>query len=116
MQKFQAAFRYIDDLCWINTGLPMEFLSPNQTREESNPYWIYPLNVLEIKSEVSKYAEQEPHRGIQASFMNMEIIISETDPSAYSICKYDKRRKLPFAYAQYIKFTPIGLSSSPTVL
>jgi len=56
MVKFQSAYRYIDDLCWLNTGCPMEFLSPTQERIDSNPYWIYPLNVLEIKSEVSKYS------------------------------------------------------------
>lgn len=104
MTKFQSAYRYIDDLCWVNTTYPMEFLSPNQARTDSNPYWIYPLNVLEIKCEVSKFAEQEPARGIQANFMNMEIKVSEQDPTMYSTRKYDKRRALPFVYTQYIKF------------
>ena len=104
MQRFQYAFRYIDDLCWINTTAPMEFLSPQQERHETNPFWIYPLNVLEIKSEVSRYSEANPLKGIMANFMNLEIQISELDPTAYRIRKYDKRRALPFSYTQYIKF------------
>jgi len=104
MEKFVSAFRYIDDLCWINTARPMEFLSPEQERTDTNPYWIYPLNVLEIKCEVSKFSEQDPLKGIHANFMNFEIKVSEDEPSAYRVCKYDKRRALPFSYTQYIKF------------
>lgn len=63
MSKFRSAFRYIDDLCWINIGCPMEFLSPDQERVESNMYWIYLLNVLEIKCEVSKYTEHDQTKG-----------------------------------------------------
>lgn len=104
MQKFRFAFRYIDDLCWVNTAAPMDFLSPQQARLESNPYWIYPLNVLEIKSEVSKYSQLDPLKGILANFMNLEIRVSESEPTAYRIRKFDKRRTLPFSYTQYIKF------------
>ena len=82
----------------------MEFLSPQQERIESNPFWIYPLNILEIKSEVSKYSEKDPLKGVLANFMNLEIRVSESDPAAYSIRKFDKRRTLPFSYTQYIKF------------
>lgn len=104
MSKFQSAFRYIDDLCWVNTGNPMDFLSPDQERIGSNPHWIYPLDVLQIKCEVSKYAEHDPTRGTQAHFMNMEIQVSELELGAYSTRKFDKRRALPFAYTQYIRF------------
>ena len=104
MRKFQYAFRYIDDLCWLNTSSPLEFLSPLQERIASNPYWIYPLNVLEIKCEVSKYSEMDPLKGVLANFMNLQICVSETDSAAYNIRKFDKRRTLPFSYTQYIKF------------
>jgi hypothetical protein len=49
LSKFKYAFHYIDDLCFINVGNPRDFLSPIQPRTEDNPYWIYPLDVLEIK-------------------------------------------------------------------
>jgi len=118
LKKFQSAFRFIDDLCWINAGTPMEFLAPEQERVQTNPFWIYPLNVLEIKCEVAKYSDKDPCKGILANFMNLEIRVSESNSAEYSTCKYDKRRALPFAYTQYIKFhsnRPIKLSYSIAV-
>jgi hypothetical protein len=51
LNKFQTAFKYIDDLCLINVQNACDFLSPKQPRTEDNPFWIYPLNVLKIKEE-----------------------------------------------------------------
>jgi len=104
--KFRYAFRYIDDLCWINSGTPATFLSPEQERVPNNPFWIYPLNVLEIKCEVTRYDEQDPTRGVQAHFMNLGITVHDMTQGAcnYRLAKFDKRRDLPFGYTQYIKF------------
>lgn len=124
MQRFQFAFRYIDDLCWINNGVPEEFLDPQQPRRQDNPFWIYPLNVLEIKCEVSEFALDNSKRGVHAHFMNLDIQINwkSGDSGSYELCKYDKRRQLPFAYTQYIKFAsnrPVnqsyGIAISQTV-
>jgi len=106
LAQFKHAYRYMDDLCWINSITPQKFLSPQQERTPDNPYWIYPLYILEIKCEVAKYATDDPERGIQAHFMNLDIMIysSESQTSNFNFCKYDKRRDLPFAYTQYIKF------------
>jgi hypothetical protein len=104
LTKFQSAFRYIDDLCWINTGNPMEFLSPSQACTPDNPFWVYPLDMLEIKYEVAKFAADDPLRGIQAHFMNLDICVSESMHGTYETCKYDKRRSLPFKYTQYIMY------------
>jgi hypothetical protein len=104
MAKFQYAFRYIDDLCLFNVLNPKEFLDPNQARTENNPYWIYPLNVLEIKEETSSFAHSNPQRGISAHFMNVEFTLNELDSRQFSFQKYNKRRSLPFQYTQYIKF------------
>jgi len=104
LEKFQNAFRYIDDLCWLNVGNPMEFLSPQQERTSDNPFWIYPLNVLEIKPEVSQYSSSDPSRGICANFMNLQICIVDDNSGSYTTQKFDKRRTLPFKYTQYIKF------------
>jgi len=70
----------------------------------SNPYWIYPLHVLEIKPEVEKYAQDDPSRGISAHFMNLHFDLDCHIPSKFSIGKFDKRRALPFKYTQFIKF------------
>ena len=97
---FKHAFRYIDDLCWLNTINPQQFLDPEQQRTKDNPFWIYPLNVLEIKCEVNRYSADNPLRGLQANFMNIEISISDEQAQTFTTRKYDKRRSLPFQYTQ----------------
>lgn len=106
LKKFKLAFRYIDDVCWINTQTPTQFLSQQEPRTPENPFWIYPLHVLEIKCEVTSYAADDPSRGIHAHFMNLDVSLQNVDhtPNNYRLCKYDKRRELPFAYSQYIHF------------
>lgn len=106
MAQFKYAYRYIDDLCWLNTSIPLNFLSLDQTKSPDNPWWIYPLNFLEIKCEVTAFDQNQPQRGIKANFMNLAVQILEPSKasSIYSLCKYDKRRELPFKYAQYIMF------------
>lgn len=104
MIRFQSAFRYIDDLFLINVGNPRDFLSPQELCSYNNPYWIYPLTVLQIKEETSKYDSEHPTRGIEANFMNMTISVNTVYPEMYQCRKYDKRRNLPFKYTQYIKF------------
>jgi hypothetical protein len=103
--KFQNPFHYIDDLCLINVQNPRSFLSPAQPRHEDNPFWIYPLNILDIKEKTVAFSLSDPQRGLVAHFMNVEIFAHETIPEAYMFQKYDKRRALPFQYTQYIKFS-----------
>ena len=90
MAKFQSAFRYIDDLYWLNVGNPREFLCPSEPRLESNPIWVYLLNVLEIKYKVSKFAVSDSACSIKAHFMILEIELYEHQPGAYETCKFDK--------------------------
>jgi hypothetical protein len=104
LAKFKHAFRYIDDLCLFNVQNPRDFLSPNQLRTDDNPFWIYPLNVLEIKEETTSFSQSTPDKGISAHFMNAEFILNKQNPEQYVFRKYDKRRGLPFEYTQYIKF------------
>lgn len=104
MARFQFAFRYIDDICWINVHNPQEFLSPDQPQCEDNPFWIYPLDVLEIKHEVEEFSPTEPDRGIKAHFMNVQFTVDLSKPDNFNMRKFDKRRKLPFKYTQFIKF------------
>jgi hypothetical protein len=104
LSKFQFAFRYIDDLCWFNVMNPQDFLSPDQPRVPSNPYWIYPLHILEIKPEITEYATDNPTQGISAHFLNLQIHVDTEQPGQFSMSKFDKRRDLPFHYTQFIKF------------
>jgi hypothetical protein len=104
LSKFQYTFRYIDDICWLNVGEPQNFLSPSQPQTFDNPYWIYPLQVLEIKPEINTYATDNPLRGISAHFMNVQFDLDVVQPHLYSLKKYDKRRALPFKFTQFIKF------------
>ena len=104
MEKFKHAFRYIDDLCWLNNGNAQIFLDPLQPRTPTNPFWIYPLHILEIKTEVSCFSTINPTHGIKAHFMNILMSISNEDQGLFTLQKFDKRRDLPFSYTQYIKF------------
>ena len=105
MAKFAYAFRYIDDLCWLNIGDAQIFLDPEQPRVADNPFWIYPLHILEIKTEVSNFSNTNPSHGTKAHFMNVLITISNENLGEFSLQKFDKRRDLPFTYTQYIKFS-----------
>jgi hypothetical protein len=103
MAKFQHAYRYIDDVCLFSIQNPRDFLSPIQSRTEENPFWIYPLNVLEIKEETSTFSELVPTKGIAAHFMNIDLRVNELHPELYSFINFDKRWNLPFPYILYIK-------------
>ena len=75
MKRFKYFIRYIDDLCILNGGHILEFLDPNSKRVPSNPFWIYPLYIVEIKIEVDRFSTPFPQRGTSAHFMNMQITI-----------------------------------------
>jgi hypothetical protein len=98
MSKFRHTFRYIDDLCMLNMLNPWDFLSPLQPRTEENPFWIYPLDKLEIKEETTAFSPNNPGRGVAAHFMNAEFCVNEAAPESFTFCKFDKRCNLPFPY------------------
>ncbi len=106
MALFQFAYRYIDDLCWFNNGMAKLFLSSTEERASHNPFWIYPLHILEIKCEITRYSGSEPKHGLEAHFMNLNVSILDLDNQRpnYRLSKFDKRRDLPFQYSQYIMF------------
>lgn len=104
MRRFRYSYRYIDDLCILNNGDMQQFLDPNSKRDSSNPFWIYPLDIVEIKSEIDKFSATFPLRGTSAHFMNMQIsIVNEVD-GVFRTHKFDKRRNLPFRYSQFLQF------------
>ena len=104
MAKIAHAFRYIDDLCWLNVGEAQIFLDPKQPRTGSNPFWIYPLHILEIKTKVSNFSSTNPNHGVKAHFMNVLINVSSENLRTFTLQNFDKRCDLPFTYTQYIKF------------
>ena len=69
MRRFRYSFRYIDDLCILNNGDILQFMDPNAERVASNPFWIYPLGIVEIKSEIDKFSTLFPQRGTSAHFI-----------------------------------------------
>jgi hypothetical protein len=104
MKRFRHSFRYIDDLCILNNGDILQFLDPKAERVPSNPYWIYPLDIVEIKSEIDRFSTVFPQRGTSAHFLNMQISIINEENGIYRTHKFDKRRNLPFAYSQFLQF------------
>ena len=104
MTKFQFAFRYIDDLCWLNVGDARLFLDPEQPRTMDNPFWIYPLDIIEIKTEVSQFSQISPKHGTLAHFMNVLIHVDEETSGKYIMRKFDKQRELPIKYTQFMMF------------
>jgi hypothetical protein len=104
MRRFKYSFRYIDDLCILNNGDILQFMDPNSERIASNPFWIYPLGIVEIKSEIDKFSMVFPQRGTSAHFMNMQISVINESMGEFRTHKFDKRRSLPFQYSQFLQF------------
>lgn len=52
MPAFAHAYQYIDDLCMLNHPDILNFLQPNTPCDQSNPFWIYPLPLVEIQTEL----------------------------------------------------------------
>ena len=97
MAQFAYAFRYIDDLllaqCKQCTNLSWSYT----TKNDINSYWIYPLHILEIKTEVACSSTVNPHHGIKAHFMNVFMSIFDEKSGMFAPQKMDKRRDLLFA-------------------
>jgi hypothetical protein len=76
MAIFKYATRYMDDICWINVGDPNLFLDPCNLRTKDNCFWVYPLDITQIKPWVIKYDANLPCRMIEVNFMNLHILIN----------------------------------------
>lgn len=75
MQYFRSAFRYIDDLCILNNEIIHLFLQPESLRVDENPFWIEPLEVVEIKTELDTYKPDRPFFGTKGHFLNVQLEI-----------------------------------------
>lgn len=76
MSKSKYAFRYID-LCWLNVDQEELFIDPLQPRVLDNPYWVYPLDIIEIKIKLSQVSEHLSKLAIKVHFMNA-LLVSQT--------------------------------------
>ncbi len=77
---FSRWFRYIDDLRVINNPIILKFLDPQQSRDPNNPFWIYPLHLLEVKSTVqhsvlSTYGQEQVMVGVCTTFLHFECCL-----------------------------------------
>ena len=68
-----------------------------------NPFWIYPLDIIEIKLELSQFSKTSPQFGVKAH-MNVLISITDEQEGKFLMHKFYKCRDLPFKYSQFIKF------------
>ena len=107
---FQFWFRYIDDLRCINNPIIGQFLDPEQPRLAENPYWIYPLDILEIKPTVeafipSTFWGEAVELGILTSFLHFECnILRPGVPGGYEYRRRDKSTALGFAVLHFIHY------------
>ena len=103
-------FRYIDDLRAINNPIIEWFLDPTQPRLPENPYWIYPLHILDIKPTVDSfiagsYWGQAVQLGVATTFLHFECRVLEPGtPGGYEFCRHDKTAALQIAVVQFVHF------------
>lgn len=76
---FEQAYRYIDDIYILNALCMDRFLDQEQDRTPNNPWWIYPLHLVEIKLEMTITRPEHPDWGTNAHFLSMRIVIMDID-------------------------------------
>jgi hypothetical protein len=80
---------YIDDLCILNRVSITMFLYPQADRTEDNPFWIYLLNIGELKPEMVFQNKEFPHIGTSGHSLNMQLDITNLHTGEYETKKYD---------------------------
>lgn len=104
LQLFEFSYRYINDLCILNNPCISRFLDPTAPRSSTNPFWIYPLNVVSLQPEFDSCLPSNPAWGLSGHFLNVAISILDHDLGSFETTKFDKQRLLPFPFQQYIQF------------
>ena len=122
LSLFKYWFRYIDDLSLFN-GPPFQwFFNPLTPRTDTNPYWIYPLDIVSMKVEITTYFPQYYTSDIYLNFvdswhgqtltigraahyLNFHIHIDTPgEPNGYTITRYVKKRDLKFSTITYLMY------------
>ena len=87
------------------------FFDKNQPRTENNPFWIYPLHILELKPELvcstadaTGYNDHDPLSGACINYLSFTLTLDDPGTlfSTYTLRRYVKRRTLPFPTMQYV--------------
>lgn len=85
---FEQAYRYNDDICVLNAPSIDKFLDPDQDRSSDNPWWIYPLGLMEIKPEITSTRFENPNWGIDVHFLSIRVMIFDIIVGSYI---YDRK-------------------------
>ncbi len=107
---FQFWFQYIDDVRVINNPIISRFLDPTQPRVPSNPYWIYPLHILEIKPTVEAFSvgmfgEERVPIGVHTTFLHFECnLVLPGVAGGYEFRRRNKALALDFPVALFIRY------------
>jgi len=62
---FKYATKYMDDICWILLGIQTYFWTHMIPGWMTTFFWLYPLNIVEIKPQVIKYDANSSSRGLE---------------------------------------------------
>lgn len=104
LQLFKFSYRYIDNLCILNNPSIALFLDPTTPRSPSNPFWIYPLDVVSLQPEIDSFLPHQLSYGLSGHFLNVSLNILDHSLGIFETFKFDKRRLLPFPFQQYIQY------------
>lgn len=90
MSAFEFAYCYIDDLCVLNNLDILKFLQSVVIQEATCPFWIYPLSIVEIQTELDSTRDQLLGWGLAGHFLNVKIKIIYFTLGSYQSTKFDK--------------------------
>ena len=105
LRHFRDWYRYIDDVLWVSYGIPHNFFfHPDAPRVESNPFWIYPLNILSVKPTVETWLPSTSPWvfGKQVHYLSFTLTVEEEGGS--TMTRYIKRDTLPFETVTFLAY------------
>ena len=105
MKLFKYSFRYMDTYIFWIAGT--HYNSLILTLKEFHPIpfgYVLWTSSIEIKMETDRISIVFLQQGTNAHFMNIQISIINEKDGLFWTQHFDKRRNLPFQYAQFLQF------------
>ena len=105
MKLFKYSFRYMDTYIFWIAGT--HYNSLILTLKEFHPIpfgYVLWTSSIEIKIETDRISIVFLQQGTNAHFMNIQISIINEKDGLFWTQHFDKRRNLPFQYAQFLQF------------
>jgi hypothetical protein len=99
---FKHCHRYIDDLGVFNNPQIRSFLNPNANRAEDNPYWIYPLPLVEIKECIAKEKDLINGQKLITAINFLNLSLELKGNGSFLLQPYDKTQELPFKILRFV--------------